>query len=379
MRERSGPGWIGVTLAFGALAVAGRVLAREGRPAAIRHRRGDRPGEPQTAPGRTADADASSGGSAIDGHGRDATSPAGFGRRGWRDVLLRSWSEMNDDNLSLIAAGVAFYTLLGMVPGLAALVSVYGLFADPGDVQRFIDDLRIFLAPEIIKLLSDMLHNVAANSNATLGLSFAISLGLALWSAKAGAGAMMIALNVAYDEREKRGWFHSTLTALGITAGGVLFLITALVLIAFIPIFLKLFPFLPDSTRNLLAYGRWPLLALMLMVALSALYRLAPSRERAQWTWVSWGAVIATVAWMAMSVGFSLYVSNWGSYDKTYGSLGAVVVLLMWFYLSTLIVLLGAELNAEMEHQTAIDTTTGTPMPMGLRNAEMADTLGKAM
>jgi membrane protein len=371
--ERTGGGgFLPALLSLGALAVAARLYADDReqtmRPAPTN----------QAVPGRTQDPNITSGGDRHDGRGRFADNPAKLGKHGWRDVLVRSWHEMDRDNLSLIAAGVAFYGLLGMVPGLAALVSLYGLIADPGDVARFIESISIFLAPEIVKLLSDMLQSVAANSNAKLGFSFLFSLALALWSAKAAASAMMTAMNVAYDEHELRGFIGRTLTALAMTLGAVLFMITALVLVAAIPIALNFMWWLPQPMRNLIGLGRWPLLALLLMIALSAMYRFAPSRARAQWRWVSWGAVIATFAWMIVSIGFSAYVSNFASYDKTYGSLGAVVVLLMWFYLSTLIVLMGAELNAEIEHQTAIDTTTGMPLPMGIRGAVMADTLGKA-
>ncbi len=368
----SGGGLFPALLSLGALAIAAYLYAedrREPLPPARTKRAG---------PGRTQDPYVTSGGDPDDGRGRFADSPARLGKRGWRDALVRTWQEMNRDNLSLIAAGVAFYGLLGMVPGLAALVSLYGLVADPGDVARFIESISVFLAPEIVKLLSDMLQSVAANSNATLGFSFFASLVLALWSAKAAASAIMTALNVAYEEHERRGFVGRTLTALAMTLSAMLFMITALVLVAAIPIVLQLMWWLPEPMRSLVGLGRWPLLALLLMVALSAMYRFAPSRAPARWRWVSWGAVIATFAWMIVSVGFSIYVSNFASYDKTYGSLGAVVVLLMWFYLSTLIVLLGAELNAEIEHQTAIDTTTGLPLPMGMRGAMMADTLGKA-
>lgn len=373
--RHGGGGFVPALLSLAALALAARLSADD------RHRDNDDTASPRRAsraPGRSQDPFVTSGGNPADGRGRDAKSPAQLGRHGWRDVLVRTWHEMNRDNLSLIAAGVAFYGLLSLVPGLASLVSLYGLVADPGDVARFIDSISIFLAPEVVKLFSDTLQSIAANSNAKLGFSFVVSLVLALWSAKAAASAIMTAMNVAYDEHETRGFFGRTATALAMTVSAVLFMITALVLVAAIPIALKLMWWLPEPMRTLVGLGRWPLLALLLMVALSAMYRFAPSRARARWRWVSWGAVIATIAWMVVSIGFSVYVSNFASYDKTYGSLGAVVVLLMWFYLSTLIVLLGAELNAEIEHQTAIDTTTGMPLPMGARGAMMADTLGKA-
>ncbi|MDB5367702.1 MAG: hypothetical protein JWM77_3629 [Rhodospirillales bacterium] len=367
--RHGGFGLLPVLLSLGALAVAARLYGEDHR---------DQTPKTRGRVGHTQDPFITSGGNAADGRGRQADSPAKLGKLGWRDALVRTWNEMNRDNLSLIAAGVAFYCLLGMVPGLAALVSLYGLVADPGDVARFIQSISIFLAPEIVKLLSDMLQGVAANSNATLGFSFLLGLALALWSAKAAASALMTAMNVAYDEHETRGFFRQTLTALAMTLTAVCFMITALVLVAAIPIALKLMWWLPEPVRTLVELGRWPLLALLLMVAMSAMYRFAPARARARWRWVSWGAVIATIAWMIVSIGFSVYVSNFGSYDKTYGSLGAVVVLLMWFYLSTLIVLMGAELNAELEHQTVVDTTTGAPLPMGMRRAAMADTLGRS-
>jgi membrane protein len=291
--------------------------------------------------------------------------------RSWRDILLCAWREMNRDNLSLIAAGVAFYTLFGMVPGLAALVSLYGLIADPADVARFIQSISIFVAPEIVKLLSDMLQGVASHSNTKLGLSFLISLGLALWSAKAAVSAMMTAINVAYDEQEARGFVRRTLIALAITGCVVLLMIVALLLVAAIPIALQFMSWLPPTVRTLLGYGRWPVLVILLMAGLSALYRFAPSHALSRWRWVSWGAVIATLLWVIVSFGFSLYVENFASYDKTYGSLGAVVVLLMWLYLSTLTVLLGAELNAEIERPSAAGTTSRS-LPPGARQRQPA-------
>jgi membrane protein len=369
--RHDGIGLLPALLSLSALAIAARLYTDD-------HREPAGQSKTRARVGGTQDPAATSGGSPADGRGRKADSPAQLGKLGWRDALVRAWKEMDRDNLSLIAAGVAFYCLLGMVPGLGALVSLYGLVADPGDVARFIQSISIFLAPEIVKLLSDMLQSVASNSNAKLGFSFLLSLVLALWSAKAAASAMMTAMNVAYEEQESRGFIRRTLTALAITISAVLFMITALVLVAAIPIALKLMWWLPESVRTVIGLGRWPLLAVLLMVAMSAMYRFAPSRARARWRWVSWGGVITTIAWMIVSVGFSLYVSHFGSYDKTYGSLGAVVVLLMWFYLSSLIVLMGAELNSELEHQTTVDTTTGAPQPMGKRRAEVADTLGKA-
>jgi membrane protein len=311
------------------------------------------------------------------GRGREAESPGEIPARGWKDILLRVWSRLSRDNIAIIAAGVAFYALTSIPPGLAALISIYGLVFDPGTVQDQVSSLAIVLPHEALGIISDQLKAIVAKPPTKLGLSLLISLGLALWSTRAGMSTMMTALNVAYEEEEKRGFVRFLLVSIGLTFCAVLFGVVTLALVAILPAVIDLLP-LGESSKTISSIVRWPVLVVIVMIGLAALYRFAPSRDEPRWRWVSWGAVLATVVWIAASALFSLYVGRFGSYDKTYGSLGAIVILLMWLYISAYIVLAGAELNAEMEHQTARDTTVGAPRPMGTRGAEVADTVGIA-
>jgi membrane protein len=288
---------------------------------------------------------------------------------------MRVKDEISRTNLSLIAAGVAFYAFLAIPSAFAALIALYGLAFDPAEVGRQVQGMRGVLPAEAIKLLSAQLQDLTSHSSATLGIGFAVSLGIALWSARSATSSMIAALNIAYGEQEKRGLFRLQFAALGLTAGGVLFAVVSLALVAVLPAVLDLLP-LEELSKTLASVIRWPVLLALVMVAMAALYRFAPCREEPRWRWVSWGAVAATMLWLIGSALFSLYVGEFASYDKSYGSLGAVVVLLMWLYLSIFALLFGAKLNAEIEHQTARDSTTGRPLPMGRRGARMADTLG---
>jgi membrane protein len=286
----------------------------------------------------------------------------------------RTWNEIGEDNISHLAAGVGFYALIAIFPAFAALVALYGLIANPADVEQHTALLSTFLPAEALKLLTDALHNLVTKEKS--GLSFGLILGvlLAIWSARVGTGALMTALNMAYGEREKRNFVWFNLVALALTGGLVLFGIIAIFTVAVIPVVLKFLP-LPERSIEIISVVRWPVLFVLVMLALAVIYRVAPSREKPRWQWVSPGAVAATVLWVIGSAIFSLYVGRFGSYDETYGSLGAVIVLLLWFWLTSYIILAGAELNAELEHQTARDTTTGRPRPMGARGARMADTV----
>ncbi|MFO1059375.1 MAG: YihY/virulence factor BrkB family protein [Dongiaceae bacterium] len=311
------------------------------------------------------------------GRGRQAETPGEIPARGWKDILLRVWDRLSRDNISIIAAGVAFYALTSIPPGLAAFISIYGLVFDPGTVQSQVDSLSVVLPHEAVGIISDQLKAIVAKPPTKLGFSLLVSLGLALWSTRAGMATMMTALNVAYEEEEKRSFVRFLLVSLALTLCAILFGVVTLALVAVLPAVIDLLP-LGEAGRTISSIVRWPVLVVIVMIGLAALYRFAPSRDQPRWRWVSWGAVIATVLWIAASALFSLYVGSFGSYDRTYGSLGAIVVLLMWLYLSAYIVLAGAELNAEMEHQTARDTTAGPARPMGLRGAEVADTVGVA-
>ncbi len=307
-----------------------------------------------------------------DPYGRDATHPYQIPLKGWWQVAERVWSESGRDNLSVVAAGCAFFALLAIFPVLSALVSIYGLTANPDTVEQNFGMLRSVLPPPASEIVMAQIHRIAAASSGRLGWSLAVSLGLALWSALAGTQAMMAALNIAYEEPENRSLFRYYLNAVTFTIVGIVGGVVMLFAILYVPI---LFAFAGASRAYELAIaaGRWPFLALFVLLILSLLYRYGPCRRAAKWHWVSVGSVFAMVVWLLASAGFSLYVSHFANYDRIYGSLGAVVILLFWLYMSFYIVLLGAEINAELELQTAQDTTAGEPRPIGKRGAFVAD------
>jgi membrane protein len=311
---------------------------------------------------------------AREDRGRSAGKPAEIPARGWKDILLRVKDRLGEDHLTMIAAGVAFYALLAIFPGIAALVSLYGLVFDAADVERQMSLLAGVLPGDALAILTTEVKRVATASSGSLTFGALGGLGVALWSATSGTKALFEALNIAYAEKEKRGFFRLTAIALVFTLGAVLFVVLALALIAIVPVALDYLG-LGETGKVLISVLRWPLLAAGVIVALGLLYRHGPSRDHPQWRWLSWGAAAATVLWLVGSLLFSFYVSNFGDYNATYGSVGAIVILLMWFYISALIILVGAELNAEMEHQTVKDTTQGPPQPMGRRGATMADTI----
>lgn len=263
-------------------------------------------------------------------------------------VAGRVWERLGNDNLTLIAAGVAFYALLAIFPAFAAFVSVYGLVADLGAVQRQIAELATFMPAEAAKLLTDALEGLIGKGASKLNLGLIVGLGLTLWSARAGMGALMTGLNVAYECDEKRSFLMQQAVALGLTAGAIVFAGVTLLAVAAVPVAIGLLP-LAEEVKTVLSVARWPLLAVVVMIGFAALYAFAPSRRELHWRWLSWGAGVATILWIAGSALFSAYVSQFGSYDATYGALGAVVVLLLWFWLTALVTLLGAEINAVLE------------------------------
>lgn len=309
--------------------------------------------------------------------GRQAERPRDIPATGWKDVFARVRTEMAEDNLSIVAAGVAFFGLLAIIPALAAAVSIFGLFVSPEEFQQQFASVAVVLPDQARDVLTGQMERISGSADTALGWAAAGSLLLTLASAMKGAKALISAVGIAYDQPEDRGFLQLNVLAFAFTFGAVLFVIVSLTLIAALPAVIDLLP-LPEALRTALQALRWPVLALLLMVGLALLYRFAPARRYAKWRWISWGAVLATVIWLAVSALFSFYVSNFGNYNETYGSLGAVAILLLWFYLSAYSVLLGAEFNAETEHQTARDSTTGPVKPLGERGAYVADTLGRA-
>lgn len=308
--------------------------------------------------------------------GREAERPSEIPKTGWLDILLRTKKEASQDYIGLVAAGVAFYSLLAIFPALAAVISIYGLVADPADIERQINSVMGLIPEQAAGILQQQLETLASQPSAGLSIGVAVGILLALWSTSKGIKALIQGLNIAYEEQEQRGFFKLNGTALLLTLGGILFAILALGLIAVLPAVINLLN-LSGIVATAASLLSWPLLLVAVMVSLAVIYRYGPSRQEARWRWVSWGAGAATALWLVGSILFTVYVANFGNYGKTYGSVGAIVILMMWFYLTAYSVLLGGELNAEIEHQTKRDTTEHPEKPMGRRGAYVADTVGE--
>lgn len=304
--------------------------------------------------------------------GEFAASPRDIPRRGWKQVLLRVKEQVSTDNLSVVSAGVAFYGLLAIFPGLAVLVTLYGLFAEPAAVQEQLAPLREIMPPEAYQIIADQLEKVSGEADSSLGFGLLVSLALTVWSSTKGIKALMTAMNIAYNEPEKRGLVLGNVTAVVFTVGAVVFTIVSFAVIGAIPALLK-FIDLGEPLNTLVRWLRWLVLIFFFVIALAVLYRYGPSRANARLQWITPGAIAATLLWLLGSILFSVYVTNFGSYNETFGSLGAVVILLFWLYLSAFVICLGAELNAELEHQTYRDSTTGPPRAAGSRGAYVAD------
>ena len=288
--------------------------------------------------------------------GREADRPTGILAPGWKSVALRVKDQVAQDNVSIVSAGVAFYLLLSIVPALAATVAVYGLVANPEAIGRHMEALGAFMPAEAQVLIGEQLNRLVQSSGDALGIGALIGLGVSLWSATRAMAAMMEALNIAYNEKESRGFVWRNLVALGLTVVLVLFLGVAIALIAVIPAIVNLLG-LTGLLATVMSWLRWPVLAACLLLALALLYRYGPDRETPRWEWVSPGAIVGGLLWLLGSIGFSIYVSYAGNYDATYGSLGAIVVVMMWLFISAFAIMLGAEWNAEAERQTRRDTT----------------------
>jgi membrane protein len=311
------------------------------------------------------------------GRGRHADTPTEIPAKGWKDILWRTYEEFNKDRVMSVAAGVTYYALLAVFPAIAALVSIYGLFADPVTIQDHLNTLSGIMPGGALDIIREQVTRIASQGGGTLGLSFVIGLVISLWSANAGMKAVFDALNIVYDEDEKRSFIKLNLMSLTFTLGAIVFLLTAVGGIIVLPILLN-FIGLGSRAEWLLSIARWPVLLACVVLGLALLYRFGPSRDKAEWKWVTPGGVVAAVLWLAVSMLFSWYVSNFGSYNETYGSLGAVIGFMTWIWISSIVVLVGAEVNAEMEHQTSKDTTEGAHQPLGTRGAQMADTVGVA-
>jgi membrane protein len=312
-----------------------------------------------------------------DAAGREAERPSEIPPRGWFAVLKRVKAEVKEDNVTLLAAGVAFYAMLAIFPAIIAVVTLYGMVADPAQVASQVGELAKSLPAGADQLLTAQLKSVTQAGRQSLSIGLAVSLLAVLWSASGGVQGLVKGLNLVYDEQESRGFLKLRGLSLLLTLGAIVTVVVAIALIG-------VFPALIDDlglgkTGELAAsIARWVVLALLVLVAVAVVYRYAPDRANPRWRWVSWGAVVALVLWLLGSIGFSWYVDNFGKYNQTYGALAAVIILLLWLFLSAFAVLFGAELDAEIERQTARDTTTGPERPLGQRDAEVADTVGES-
>ncbi|ADB31021.1 ribonuclease BN [Kribbella flavida DSM 17836] len=301
--------------------------------------------------------------------GADAERPGEIPAGGWWRIVRRAWKEASTDQVPLLAAGVAFFGFLSLFPAVAAIVLGYGLVAEPSQMRSQVEELTAAVPASARDILLQQVESLAAAPQQGLGIGLVIALATALWSASGGVGYLISAVNLAYDEEETRGFVKRKLLALGLTLGAIVFVLLAAGLLA-------VGALIDDSStvvRVLLQVARLAVAIILITIALAVVYRVAPDRDAPRMRWVSVGAAVATVIWLLASIGFSVYVSTFGNYAKTYGSLAAVAILLLWLWLTAYAILLGAEINAESEQQTVRDTTKGPPQPLGERNAVKAD------
>jgi len=309
--------------------------------------------------------------------GGNADTPSEIPARGWWQIIKRVAGNINDDRVLAEAASVTYYALLAIFPALAALISLYGLVADPSTIGKDLGALNGVVPGGGMQILNDQVHSLTSQPNRALGFGAIAGVLVSLWSASAGVKSLFDALNAVYDERETRSFFHRTWLSLLFTLGGLAFIMLAVTAVVVIPAMLSFIGFASVGAL-LLSIGRWPLLLVAFSAFLAVTYRYGPCRKKAKWRWVSWGSGFAALTWIVGSSLFSWYVANFGSYNKTYGSLGAAVGFMTWIWISTIIVLVGAELDAEMERQTARDTTEGEDKPIGARGAKRADQVATA-
>ena len=312
------------------------------------------------------------------GRGRQSSAPWQIPWTGWKDILWRTYQQLNEDRLLAVAAGVVFYGLLALFPAITAFVSVYGLFAKASDISSHLSIMAGILPAGAFDIFQDQVNRLVSKGDAKLGFGFIFGLGLALWSANSGMKAMMDALNVAYEEKEKRGFIKLNLVSLTFTVAAIVFLLLAMGAVVVVPLVLA-YVGLGGESQMLLSWLRWPLLIAMIILGLAVLYRFGPSRREPRWQWLSVGSVLAVVTWLGSSVLLSWYLANFANYDATYGSLGAAIGLMLWMWVSFIVILFGAELNSEIEHQTARDSTVDGQKPLGARGVVMADTVGAAV
>ena len=305
-----------------------------------------------------------------DARGRHAQTPTQIPAAGWRDVALRVFHSISEDRIMTISGGVTFFVLLALFPGLAGLISLYGLFADSTTIGQHLSNLDGILPEGGMQILRDQLQQLTSQPPQKLGFATLASLVISLWSANGGVKAIFEGLNSVYEENEKRSFIKLNAISLALTLGALAFVIASLLTITVVPTLLT-FLGLPGISE-IVNYARWPALLVIASLMIAVIYQFGPSREQPQWRWISPGSIFAAVTWIAASLLFSWYTSHFGSYNKTYGSLGAAVGFMTWIWISTMVILIGAKINAELEHQTASDA------PRRPRGARMADTIGRS-
>jgi len=311
------------------------------------------------------------------GRGRHADAPWQIPFRGWKDILIRTYQQIGEDRLLAVAAGVVFYALLALFPAVTALVSLYGLFANAATINDQLSGLRGVLPGGAVDIVHEQIGRLTAKSGTKLGFGFILGLGMAFWSANAGMKAIMDALNVVYEEKEKRGIVKLNLVSLAFTLSAIASLLLALGAVVVLPVLLNHLG-LAAITDALFRIARWPILLALVVVGLAVIYRFGPSRREPRWQWLTVGSIFAAALWLGASALLSWYMANYAHYDATYGSLGAAIGLMVWMWVSSVVILFGAQLNSEIEHQTAKDSTVGPDKPLGARGAVMADTIGEA-
>jgi membrane protein len=307
--------------------------------------------------------------------GRGATSPSDIPARGWNDILLRVYDNIGEHRILALAAGITYYSILAIFPALAALVAIYGLFSNPASIAQHLDQLAGFLPGGALDVAREQLARISSKGGQTLGWTLIVGLAISLWSANAAMKSLFDTLNIVHNERERRGFIKLNLISLGFTLAGIAFILLALGALVIVPLALNYLG-LSSSVDLLVRISRWPAMFVALALALACVYRFGPSRTAPRWRWITWGSVAATVFWIVASLLFSWYAEHFGTFNATYGSLGAAIGFMTWLWISAIVILLGAEMDAEMEHQTACDTTEGIAKRIGARGARMADTIG---
>jgi len=304
--------------------------------------------------------------------GHHAEKPAQIPMKGWKDIGLRVKEQLTANHVPIVSAGIAFYFFLAIFPTIAAALSIYGLVMEPAEVKQQMSQLADVLPEQAHQMISNILESQSEKAGSSLGWTLVLSILISLWSANKGTKAIFQGVNITYNEKDERGFFKLTAVTLLFTISGIVIGFIAIAMVVVFPALIDMIG-LPATLETIIQLLRWPILALIVMFSLATVYKVAPYRKSPEYKWTNWGAFIATILWLGGSLLFSLYVNNFDNIDEMYGSFAAVIILMLWFFLTAFIILLGAEINSEMEHQTRHDTTTGEDKPMGQRGGYHAD------